>query len=64
VPRGAKAGHVGAGLGDDDLRGGLANPGHGDQQVTPSGGTTGPKSLVRVLTATIDSSCRWPPAPY
>src|SRR6476661_1492374 len=34
------------------------------QQVTPSGGTTGLKSLTRVLEATIDSSCRWPPAPY
>jgi len=30
-----------------------------DRPHTPSGGTTGPKSLVRVLTATIDSSCRW-----
>jgi carbonic anhydrase len=28
--------------------------------IAPSGGTTGPKNLVRVLAATIDSSCRWP----
>jgi hypothetical protein len=28
---GAKSGHVGAGLGDDDLGGGLADPGDGGQ---------------------------------
>jgi hypothetical protein len=37
VPGGAKAGHVGAGLGDDDLGGGLTDPGDGGQLLKLAG---------------------------
>lgn len=37
MPRGAEPGHVSAGLGDDDLRGGLAHAGDGGQLLKLAG---------------------------
>ncbi len=40
MPRGAKPTHVGAGLGDDDLGGGLADSGDGGQLLELAGKRT------------------------